>query len=546
MQNLTEVMGETLDLSRGSKNKYHSSALTIALYYKVLGESRVRFIEVHYWRENGIKTLFNRVCEKYGGKPSDWEAIYAGKRFPHGENAGSIHDFFEGRVLRESLLHFYYEPVTARLAKEEAERVEAEAEQDAAEREGLEESDDEMDEGERSRRAARRADWAFSSLKWKAVRERDDESWERWKREKAMHDDWVDGGLQAKAMAAMKKRRAIAACEAAHEAKEAAYTQVKEALAIEDVLVRAARGWWAVVNGLQRSVAIRVQEIAKEQNPLLSRKEQLDAADGPLQEVLVHVPRAKTEVTRLRLTGQLPADHMSEDRWWRALGYDRKAVIALEAEYRAWAATDPKEGGCLRYSDAADTAATLAKIATAATVEAQASHAAARRVAEEALDATTGAQIKLTDLTDDERKQLAEIRGDWCWAAGGLLRRQIEKHGQSGHAETLWGHVLKLHPTKRSDDEAEDAWWRALGESRKDLAEEFESMEAAARSALYFGREDEEEEAEAEVRRPLSDASMRQGGAINKAKGKTRKERVKEAARVAAEEARVQASWWRK
>ena len=63
--NYTQVMGEMLDLSHGSKNKNHSSMLTLALYYKVLGEERTRYIEIYYWRENGTKKLFDNVCERF-------------------------------------------------------------------------------------------------------------------------------------------------------------------------------------------------------------------------------------------------------------------------------------------------------------------------------------------------------------------------------------------------------------------------------------------------------------------------------------------------
>ena len=63
-------------------------------------------IEVYYWRENGTKELFDHVSERCGGEPSDWAAIYSGKKFPYSVPAGSIHDFFEGMVQREATLHY--------------------------------------------------------------------------------------------------------------------------------------------------------------------------------------------------------------------------------------------------------------------------------------------------------------------------------------------------------------------------------------------------------------------------------------------------------
>ena len=101
---LTEVMGEKLVLEKGSQNKYHSSTLVRRFYFRLIGTDEMNRYEGYYWRENGTKALFDCVCEKYGGRPGDWEAIYAGKVFPYNERAGSIADFFEGRVQRESLL----------------------------------------------------------------------------------------------------------------------------------------------------------------------------------------------------------------------------------------------------------------------------------------------------------------------------------------------------------------------------------------------------------------------------------------------------------
>ena len=96
--NLTEVMGEKLVLENGSKNKNHSSTLRRRFYFKLLGTDEMTLFEGYYWRENGTKDLFEHICQRHGGEPSDWEVIYAGKIFPYRVPAESIHDFFEGRL----------------------------------------------------------------------------------------------------------------------------------------------------------------------------------------------------------------------------------------------------------------------------------------------------------------------------------------------------------------------------------------------------------------------------------------------------------------
>ena len=51
----------------------------------------------------------------------------------------------------------------------------------------------------------------------------------------------------------------------------------------------------------------------------------------------------------------------------------------------------------------------------------------------------------------------------------GLAKLDEEGYGPEAGAE-LWMHVLRLQPTKLSDDEVEDAWWLARGQNREELA----------------------------------------------------------------------------
>ena len=94
---MTEVDGDTLDLSAESKNREHHKSLEFVFNYQYLGASWPH--HCFYWRDYGAKVLFSAVRKQLGGDAQDWVVMAGGQSFTF-DNTGaqSIADFFGGRV----------------------------------------------------------------------------------------------------------------------------------------------------------------------------------------------------------------------------------------------------------------------------------------------------------------------------------------------------------------------------------------------------------------------------------------------------------------
>ena len=430
MAELKLVRGEMLNRGVDSKNKNHSSALMIRLYYKTnVPGSGTGCVDILYWGKNGMTEIFEHVRERLGGLAASWTIIYCGARFEYDGGDQSVHEFFGGRVQREATLHLFRangssDPAWEEAHPEQAARLDAARVQAEAEREQrrLQAVEDELDpEG-----AARRLEAEKEAEAARCVLEEADRKLERERQQER-------GRLYVEKLLADKKAEREGRMTAAEQERRDAWKVAREVERAE-----LARNL-ARVRAAEAEAAAAAEAAAK-----AAEAEAAEAAAEAEQARIREVHQAAVEeVAAAAALGEMDVDpeawEPSEDEGEEEEGGGQRA-----ADEEAMAARSEEE----RAADEREMMAAVAALAVAAEV----------RKAGDAIDAGLR-KVMLAQLSAEQadRRLPVALGGPALEAARAKSKAEAEARFQ------VELHVQCLLSTAPDGQEAEREWWAARG-----------------------------------------------------------------------------------